>query len=176
MINKKLKYRPFRFIAYIIILCLLVICVYAISKEDSSGTVRFYKSKMDSQRGSFENLKNRILMLQKEYKAECIELWVQYPYEDSSFDIGEVEIKLTAEESEWLKNVSITFHPEALSRIIYEDNRILFGVDGNAIALVYTVDSNKPTYMCYPDEYWTWKRKHLEDNWYFFIDRDSKWS
>lgn len=164
------KFKSFKFIVSIIILlCFSLICIYIISIRDTNSQVAFCKNHFKSQRDSFENMKDRILTLQQEYNAKCIELWLKYPYEQDYFEIDEVQIKLTVEEIKWLKKIYNVGGVATLSRIIYDDERILFGTDGNTLAFVYTVNGKKPTYMSTPNEYWKWKREHLVNNWYYFI-------
>lgn len=166
--NPRVKLFKFT-VSIMIVVCFSLMYVYILSKGNTNSQVVFYKNNFRSQRESFDNMKDRILILQQEYNTESIELWLKYPYDQDYFEIGEVQIHLTMEEVGWLKNIGNAFGTEALSRIIYDDERILFGADGNAIAFVYTVDGKKPIYMSTPDEYWKWKRTELGNNWYCFL-------
>ena len=142
------KVKSFRFtVSIVLVLCFSLLCVYIISKGNTNSQVVFYKNNFKSQRESFENMKDRILTLQQEYNTESIELWLKFPYDQDYFEIGKVQIQLTVEEVGWLKNIGNAFGTEALSRIIYDDERILFSADGNTIAFVYAVDGKKPTYI-----------------------------
>lgn len=130
--------------------------------------VRYINEGFRTYRSDFENIKVRILELSNEYNNQDIYLWVDYDLEMLYFDIDEVEVQLSEEERGWVRNIIEACEPEALSRIIYRDNRILFGMDGNRYAYVLSTNKTVPQYMSVPDEYWDSGRKKIEEDWYFF--------
>ncbi len=171
MVDSKFKLLKIIFIITIVFISVILLkIVPALTYYNASNTYDDinYKECFYEQRDSFESMKDRVLSLKKKYDTDTVELWLNYPYNNDYFKIEEKQINLTAKEIEWVKNISKACGTETLSRIIYEDERILFGMEGNHYAFVYTTTGEKPTYMSVPDEYWKWKRKYLESGWYYF--------
>jgi hypothetical protein len=139
------------------------ILLHAAANDDSYYIKNFKMYKED-----FNNMKNRIIILSDEHLKSEVSLWINYNNDSTYFSVGDTKIELTLEEKEWVKNIDDACGTEALSRIEFNDNRILFGMDGNHYAFVYSVNGKAPKYMIVPSEYWKWARKSLGDDWYFF--------
>lgn len=87
------------------------------------------------------------LDLSEQYEINEISLWMNYNNDSLYFIGGDVKVELFQEEEKWVKNINVLCQTEVLSRIIYNDNRILFGMDGNHYAFVYSVDESILQYM-----------------------------
>lgn len=122
-------------------------------------------------REDFENMKSRILELSNQHEYEEISLWINYNVGSQYFNIDDIQIELSPEEEEWVENIIYACGSDLINRIKFDDDRIMFGMEGNHYAFVYSVDGSTPQYMSVPDEYWKWVRKKLGENWYFFSSR-----
>lgn len=149
----------------------LFLMVIAPAAED-----QFYIDQFLQKKESFEKLKDRVLTLQKEYKAPNVELYSYHPQYKDIFIIGEQQkdnpiviyekISLTQEELGWINDINEVCEP--FSYIIYENQRMVFGMEGNPYAFVYTVSGKKPTYMTSLYENRKWRRRKIGGGWYFF--------
>lgn len=148
----------------------LLVLLYAIPLILLSPTVSddpYYIKNFRTNIEDFNNMKNRILELSSEHIENKITIWINYS-DQMYFSIGDNKIGLTKEEKEWIKKMNDAFKTEVFNRIVYEDNRIIFGMEGNHYTIVYSVDGTAPKYMTDPSETRKWVRKNLKNNWYYF--------
>ena len=170
MSNQECKYdfKLSKIILSVFIIGGVISLLYINALDDTNYITKLHKMHFETQKNSFENIKNRIMQVQQEYNCKEIELWLNYPFKDACFEINKTKVNLTEQEIEWIDDIYDFGYGECLSRIIYTDERVLFGFNGNGYAIVYSVNGRKPEYMSAPNEYWKSKRKYFKDGWYYF--------